>query len=434
MLIVDGARDEGASRRPNLLLRQRRLLKGWSQQEQADQLLRVADATGIRGLRCGANDVGRWERGERRPTWPYTQLLCLLHQTTADQLGLVVSLEEAEGGRIDNVERRDLFKYGLGLAASAALVDWERLAAAGAGPRYLDGSIISDLQELTWEFGRRSHSMAPASLLPTTQHHLLRIQQLARDVPAGDQHEQLVNLLGETAVVAGRLSYQLDNRGYAEALYGLAERCGIEADDPTLRAQAYIGLSYLCSTVARGGAESDRRALRLLDHAVATGAGLPVLRAWTYARRAEEHAARQDRSAAEKDLYAAQTALDETSGEERGLLSQWGQPWLDGYRANVYLLVRQPGLAEEVNTAALRRLDPSLLYQRSALLSDIARAQAEQGDVDRACATLEEALDLARRQGVEVRLQHVRRARERMGGDLDSAALRRLDEKLQLIA
>ena len=434
MLIVDGGRDEGDLRRPNLLLRQRRLLRGWSQQEEADQILRVADATGIRGLRCSGKDVGRWERGERRPAWPYTQLLCLLHQTTADQLGLLVRVEEIEGARIDNVDRRDLFKYGLGLAAAAAAVDWERLAAGAADPRYLDGSIISGLQELTWEFGRRSHSMAPASLLPTTQHHLLRIQQLARDVPAGDHHEQLIALLGETAVVAGRLSYQLDNRGHAENLYELAERCGIEADDPALRAQAYIGLSYLCSTVARGGGESDRRALRLLDHAVDTGPALPVLRAWTYARRAEEHAARHDEGAAARDLSAAQGALDEASGEERGLLSQWGQPWLDGYRANVYLLAHQPGLAEQVSTAALARLDSSLLYQRSALLSDIARAQAEQGDIDRACATLEEALDLARRQSVEVRLQHVRRARERMGRDVDSAALRRLDEKLDLIA
>lgn len=159
-----------------------------------------------------------------------------------------------------------------------------------------------------------------------------------------------------------------------------------------------------------------------------------MLRAWVLARRAEEHAARLNRRAAETDLADAQAALDQSAGDERGLLSQWGQPWLDGYRANVYLLAREPALAEEVNRAALARLDASLLYQRSALLSDVARAQAELGDVDRACATLEEALALARRQGVEVRLQHVRRARDCMGPEVDTPAVRHLDEQLRQVA
>jgi transcriptional regulator with XRE-family HTH domain len=111
-------------RRPNVHLRRHRLLRGWSQQEEADRLLRLAESAGIPGLRCAANLVSRWERGTRRPAWPYTQL----YQTTADQLGLVppeTSVEGVQDGRIDHVERRDFMKYGLGLAASAALVDWD---------------------------------------------------------------------------------------------------------------------------------------------------------------------------------------------------------------------------------------------------------------------------------------------------------------------
>jgi transcriptional regulator with XRE-family HTH domain len=432
MLRAAEGEHEERSKRTNSRLRHRRLLRGWSQQEEADQLLRLAHTSGIHGLRCSANLVSRWERGERRPTWPYTQLLCQLHETTADQLGLVQRVEAARGETIDDVDRRDLLKYGLGLAASAVLVDWERLASVGADPRYLDGSVIDDLQELGWEFGRRSHSMAPAALLPTTQHHMLRVHALVRDAAAEQHRRRLIAVLGETAAVAGRLAYQLDNRGDAEAYYGLAERCGLEAQSSTLRAHAYVGLSYLSSTVARGGAETDRRALSLLDHAADSGQGSPVLRAWILARRAEEHAARGDRIAAERDLVEAQVALDRATSDERGLLSEWGQPWLDGYRGNVYLLAGQAALAEEVVTAALARIDPTLLYQRSALLSDVARAQAERGDIDRACSTLEESLGLARRQGVEVRIQHVRRAREFL--QIDTAAVRHLNDQLHPVA
>jgi ATP/maltotriose-dependent transcriptional regulator MalT len=128
-------------------------------------------------------------------------------------------------------------------------------------------------------------------------------------------------------------------------------------------------------------------------------------------------------------MGAARAALDDRQ-VEHGLLSQWGQPWLAGYLANVHLLADEHDAAITVNREALAQLDEGLVYQRSALLSDVARAQAGQGDVDGACATLEEALALARRQGVEVRLQHVRRAREALPPAADTLAVRHLDEQL----
>jgi len=419
----------GDRRGPNPLLRRHRLARCWSQQEVADRLLRIAAAGGQRGLLCTADQVGRWERGTRHPRFPYTMLLCDLYQVSAEQLGLIDDAVVVPSGRIDDVERRNFLRLGLGAAASLAVIDWQRIAAASADSRYVDSSAVADLRELTWEFGKRSHSMSPAALLPTTQDHLVRVQELARNAP-GELRVHLVAVLGETAVVAGRLAYQLDNRGAAEAYYDLADRCALEAGEPLVRAQAYVGLSYLSSTVARGGAESDRRALILLDHARdASASGSPVLRAWILARRAEELAARGAAGPAHADMGAARAALEDRQ-VEHGLLSQWGQPWLAGYLANVHLLADEHDAAITVNREALAQLDEGLVYQRSALLSDVARAQAGQGDVDGACATLEEALALARRQGVEVRLQHVRRAREALPPAADTLAVRHLDEQL----
>lgn len=418
----------GEPRGPNLQLRHRRLLRGWSQREAAEQLVGAARERGVLGVQCSADDVGRWERGTRRPRWPSTLLLCDVYGVTADQLGLVDALVDG-GGKIEDVERRDFLRLGVGMTAAVA-VDWQRLASASRDSRYLDSTAIGGLRELTWEFGKRSHSLSPAALLPSVQHHVVRLHDLARDAREDARHA-LVVVLSETAAIAGRVAYQLDDRGAAEGYYDLADRCAFEAGDAALRAQAYVGLSYLSTTIARGGGESDRRTLTLLDHAVAaSSAGSPVLRAWALARRAEEHAARGATRAAQIDLVAAQRALDGAREPERGLLSRWGQPWLDGYRANVHLLIDEPRQAAEVNLAALAHLGAELHYQRSALLSDVARALAVQGDLDWACVTLGQALELARHQGVEVRVEHVRRARAAFPASADSAAVRHLDERL----
>jgi transcriptional regulator with XRE-family HTH domain len=65
-------------RTPNDALRRQRQLRGWSQQRLAEQ------------LGTDENTVSRWERGERQVAPFYQEKLCLLFETTADQLGLIL--------------------------------------------------------------------------------------------------------------------------------------------------------------------------------------------------------------------------------------------------------------------------------------------------------------------------------------------------------
>jgi transcriptional regulator with XRE-family HTH domain len=76
-------------RRPaTLLLRQHRALLSLTLEEVAAELGRLAWA--LNGVHVGVNAdmVGKWERGEKRPSKLYRQLLCLLYECSAEKLGL----------------------------------------------------------------------------------------------------------------------------------------------------------------------------------------------------------------------------------------------------------------------------------------------------------------------------------------------------------
>src|SRR5215471_5187454 len=77
---------------PNKLLRQQRLLRGWSLQHVVEQLcLLCQEEEDVPGV--SADMVSKWERGERKPSRFYQTKLCLLYNTTADQLGFLDALD-----------------------------------------------------------------------------------------------------------------------------------------------------------------------------------------------------------------------------------------------------------------------------------------------------------------------------------------------------
>jgi transcriptional regulator with XRE-family HTH domain len=79
----------------NTRLRQHRLIRGWSLQHVVDQLCALCeeeeDVPGVT-----ADMVSKWERGERKPSRFYQAKLCLLYNTTADQLGFIELQDFAE--------------------------------------------------------------------------------------------------------------------------------------------------------------------------------------------------------------------------------------------------------------------------------------------------------------------------------------------------
>ena len=71
----------------NERLRHHRLLRGWTLDGVADRLDQLAPTVGKKHLGVTGAMVGKWERGVQQPRGIYRELLCVLYDTTADELG-----------------------------------------------------------------------------------------------------------------------------------------------------------------------------------------------------------------------------------------------------------------------------------------------------------------------------------------------------------
>jgi transcriptional regulator with XRE-family HTH domain len=136
----------------NHRLRDRRLRRGWSLESAAERLNQLASATGERQVAVSASTFGKWERGVQQPRGVYRELLCLLYDASAEELGLYQPA--AIEGTLEDMNRR-IFLQGLGavtgLVTSAALEPWQRLMAALRQPSRVDRQTVAELEHVTAE-------------------------------------------------------------------------------------------------------------------------------------------------------------------------------------------------------------------------------------------------------------------------------------------
>ncbi len=76
-------------RKPNPLLREQRLLRGWSLQRVVDELCALSSASDERLPGVNAIMVSNWETGTKKPGPFYRERLCKLYNMTADRLGFM---------------------------------------------------------------------------------------------------------------------------------------------------------------------------------------------------------------------------------------------------------------------------------------------------------------------------------------------------------
>jgi transcriptional regulator with XRE-family HTH domain len=421
---------ENGNRRPNEMLRHQRQLRGWTLDDVAERLHRMVEHAGGVELGVDAHMVGRWERGVRHPAPRYVSLLCRLFELPADELGLVPG-EAPPERREDDLQRRQFLQY-LGLVGGATVLDWDRLSALVHGQaEAADEPLLADLEALTTSYARQVESMAPMSLLPALRSHLGVLTRALRAVPPPEIHRRLLSLTGETAAMDGLLSYLVDNRGDARSSWAYALELAREADDDTLLAFTLTMQRLLHSTIpSRGRFGNTARALALLDQAAARldGRSRPHMRAMVLAKRAEEHAAAGDELATGRDLGEAERLLANAPPHD-GFFAGWDEVRMAGYRGSCALALWQPREAAAVLEGAMKRTKASLVGQRCAVVTDLAAAYAQEGDVDRACHLLTESLDDAERSGLEELVLRASGAREHLSRWRDSPAVKRLDER-----
>ena len=408
--------------------------------------------------------VAKWERGEKRPSPRYRELLSLLFGTDAQTLGIGVAAQPVAEGRSEAqdgsliatlggaaslldqfgaagailqprmfgvwkdelMQRRAMLKL-IGLATTTGFASFaDNDASRSAKPT---PETVRDLDQLAGRYQVLYHSTAPAVLMTPVVAHLETLRDLLR--PGGDVYlrRKLFVNRARVATLAGRLAFfdlrdSLAARGY----YNLALESAREAGDHLQAAAALAHLAFIPAADYGYGAALDylRAAARHVekhpDRRVAS---------WLYAIESEIQTNAGSHAAA---LAAVERALAtlEKPGLDRDL------PWFDYYDSTRlsgfggYATLRAGRLDESRTalTTALDQLPGGAVKQKAVFLTDIASVDLACGDLDKACALAADAAQQLHHAGYAMgfgRLQEFRAAVARWS---DSTPVRMLDEQL----
>jgi transcriptional regulator with XRE-family HTH domain len=427
---------------PNL--REARLRHGWTEDDLAVKLHELAAELGESDCAVDANQISKWERGVRRPGRFYRPRLCLALEAEPDTLGFDPTPRLASD--IKELRMR-LMKRRQFLAQTALVAGWLAVRPPGVDPAKLatvlpinagrDPHVYGDLVRIAASFTVQLDMVSPASLMPQVLGLLHQERELLKERRA----PRLLEVTIRTAIAAGWLSYNVNNRGDAGAYWSYAESLARDLDSSQLVAYALGVRSSVYSAVPkRGRSPLDAAAsMSLLDEAILlakTGTSVP-LRAWLYCRRAEEHAVVGNRREAYSDVERAYKVMGRLreGADDFPILPAWKDARLTRYHGSAAQLVQDHRQAVTILSSTLDSLNPSYLPQRAMALTDLAIAYAHlpKPEVEHSCDLLAQAYAIAAPAGIGEASRRVLEARHHLQQWADSPSVQRLDEQLRAI-
>jgi transcriptional regulator with XRE-family HTH domain len=423
-------------RAPNVRLRHCREEMGWTQEDLAAEMRDYARVHDGQEVGVTANMVCRWETGEKATSLRYRRLCRLVFGKTDAELGFA---DESAPTPLDEMPRR-LFLESLGSAAAASAVGgepWDRLSYALRKPCRTDCKTIANLVQLTIYLEGLESQISPAVLLGPVEGHLGTVARLLSGSLPETRYRKLCSLAGEIAGLAGWLTWDLEQRPATAGYFKAGLEAAKEADDHALG--AYLVGSSVVQPAYRERPIARLKRLQGRTHSFVRTSASPSTRAWLITLEAEAYAlARQEKpclnafDAADKAM-AQRSAEDEVSRRPR--VAFFDPVRLMGERGVALVrLGNHPEAAQSVLRQALAALDPSVVKTRPRLLSALATAHLQRGDVDEACRLGMEALRMSAAQEVKPNLQDVRKLRLDLQPFRKHPAVKELDEQLRLVA
>ena len=457
-MVETGAQQDGQ-------LRRARQASGLTQTEVAERLAEIAWFRDRTRLGISAQMVSKWERGEKRPSRRYRDLLCVLYDQSPAALGLTSAPTRDPGGKrqvcsaqcggipwgevllalgepgqllhgqlivlweTELLKRRELLKA-MGLATvastlSTAITPVARTAGATNDLR-ADPETLKQLGDLATAYQELYHHTAPNVLMAPISAHLRTVDDLLRQGTNTRDERRLLANHSQVAQLAGRLAFfDIQDPFAARAYFTTAYDAAITAGDPSLAAAAVAHLGFVSAAERRLDAAADHLS-RAQMHA---GRGAPqVISSWLGAINSEIQADAGD-------AKAALIAIDDAKRNLQDSASASTPSWFDFYDATRlagfegYALLRsgRASAAAGELQRALGSLTPSAIKQRTVFLTDLATANVAQGDVDNACdLAIQAATDLKTRSYATCvnRLRTFRASLRRFGAP---RAVRRLD-------
>jgi DNA-binding transcriptional regulator YiaG len=432
---------------PNIRLQQHRARLDLTQEAVAEELARLAWVH--HGVRVGINAdmVGKWERGEKRPSKLYRRLLCLLYQATEEELGFrnpIGAEQIAVPG--SEVNRRNFLRHGAVFgAAMLTPLDWlgtlddaevgDRLAWALERPSRVDLATVADMEAITAAYRRSYRQLSVQALLPQTVGQFQAVAELLQRSQPVALRQRLIATAGQTAMLTGVLEFMdLYDFQVGQRHLDLAMTAAREAEAPELG--AFI-LGCMSFHARYSGKHTE--AVTLIEQArdAARVVGAPLTQGWLAAVAAEVHAVAGESDASLHALGQAAHALEQAGEDDEASwigVGTFNEAKLAAYHGVCYIQLGRPGDALPALTQALDALDPALRKHRCTALADLATALIQLREIEEGCERACQSLALATELRHAVSVDRIRQLRRRLQPWHRNLAVRRLTEQLAAAA
>jgi transcriptional regulator with XRE-family HTH domain len=442
----------GDAERPRL--RELRAEVGWTQQQLADGLARLAWTQGHGHVAVNADMVAKWERGVKGVSPRYRALLCQLFGVTAEQLGfgptvsvtpsrpvrdpesLVAMLDEATS-LLDQLGAAGTALAPQMLAAWKEAVTSRRTMLGLLDPAAIDPAgharaataTITDFEQLAQRYQALYATADPAALLtPVTAHIRMVNAALSRDHTAGERRRLLRNR-ATVATFAGRLaSEDLGDAASGRAYFSLALDSAREAGDNQTAATV---LGYTAQL-----AHAEGMTTAALDHLTAAldrATTAPAVAPWLASIQAIIHADSGDRTAAIDALHRAEPVAHQRTTQPPLLLDH-GSAHLAAAIGHVHLQTGHATAALTALAAALDQLPLTARRARVLALTNLAIVELRTGKLSDACRHATTAAELLHRTPYATGAARLRAFRSMAARPLGPRALRALDNQIGRIA
>jgi transcriptional regulator with XRE-family HTH domain len=415
--------------RPNDLLRWEREKRGWTQEKVAGLI--GADPTMI----------SRWERGARGTEPFYQEKLCELFGKDALELGFVdpitpgeaVSATESDKG----VNRREAGKKIVSMVEGAFLANqvvlnpplWERLSKVFERTSRIDEVGISGLEQNIRDYWNLRINIGYRNLLYGFSGHLETVIQLLQSSQSPASRQRLCALAGEIAQRMGAIYFDMNNYETARKYYNASIETAREAEDYTLWA---IGLVRMSSLPIYD--KEPQNALPLLQAArqLAQSSGAPTTLAWIASMEAEAYANLNEERACFQTLGQAEHIAERLGNKEDPYGIKFDYARFLGYKGVCHLRLQQPAEALSALSGIAGPSGAISSRQSSIVMTDLAAAYSQLGEVEEACKLATQALTKVDQTKSLLVIQRLLDVRHDMKPWQTSPAVKELDKQLVL--
>jgi hypothetical protein len=359
-------------------------------EEVAEALIALAWERFAVHVGVNAGMVGKWERGEKRPSRFYQRLFVLLYGVPAEQLGF------RPAGPSDQAAEDVLKELGASDGASRPLLP-DSIAPSGARtslpaistPQRVDSEAVGRLGTILTEYAKIDNLLGPAHLLALTSLHLKFISELLT-VASGKGRAELLTVGARYAEFAGWLHQDAGDPPaaayWSDRAMGWAQAAGNDLMVSYVLMRKSNQASSLSDAPRTLGLA--RAALRQQDRLS------PRARALALRQEARGHALSADPTGSARALDAArnEAAALEDQGEEDRILTGYCTPaFIEMEAADCAMLLGQPDHAVVTFQHGLAILPGEYQRDRAVNLARLAVAYAASREPELACAVAQEA-------------------------------------------